>query len=134
MSADNGIYILNLKDQSRVIHAQAIENLWWSFVTFDSDSDEMIPTRVVDYYRNAAPMTRREAQDTAFKMEEDYIILEYGISTFNIDKTWDELVERAKRVASLEIKTITSRPAEEWERKSDWFGDEIKILEEILKM
>jgi len=30
MSSDNGIYILNMKDQSGVIHTQNIENLWCS--------------------------------------------------------------------------------------------------------
>lgn len=29
MSADNGIYILKSKDGYRVIHAQAIENIYW---------------------------------------------------------------------------------------------------------
>ena len=35
MSADNGIYIMHFIDQSRVIHAQNIEELNWSFLKFD---------------------------------------------------------------------------------------------------
>lgn len=41
MSADNGIYILKLKDQYRVIEAQAIGNLYWSFSTFSNKGENM---------------------------------------------------------------------------------------------
>jgi hypothetical protein len=36
MSADNGIYILETKDEFRVIHAQAIENIYWHFDCCDN--------------------------------------------------------------------------------------------------
>lgn len=55
MSADNGIYILKLKDQCRVAHLQAIDNIYWS--EFESDITtakryhrEIVPTRVVEMW------------------------------------------------------------------------------------
>jgi hypothetical protein len=134
MSSDNGVYILNLKDQSRVIHAQAIDNLWWSFLTFDSSADGLVATRVVDYYVGALPMSKEDALKEAIELSNSVSILEYGICGFDIDKTWEELILEAKEMAVLEIQSIKNRPAEEWLRKQDWYNDEIKNLCEILKI
>jgi hypothetical protein len=101
MSADNGIYILEMKDQARVIHAQAIENLWWSDKTKQME-DEMVSSSIVDYYGGAIPMTSEEARNKAFEMEEEIMnddfcpILKYGIRTFYINKKWDEIVKESK--------------------------------------
>jgi len=112
MSADNGIYILKLKDQYRVIHAQAIDNLWWSHVSMTLEND-FVPTRIVEYYGGAKPLsTEQEATSLALKiydeiMEDDFCpIIEYGISKFEIDKTWNEIVEDAKEFALEEIKSV----------------------------
>ncbi len=94
MSADNGIYILDLKDQSRVAYAACIENLWWSE---DGEQEEIVPERVVEYFGNSAPMTSGQAIIHAHEMyekfmeEDDFGILEYGISHIRIDKTWNEV-------------------------------------------
>lgn len=135
MSADNGIYILNLKDQSRVIHAQAIDNLWWSFLDFNS-AEDFVPTRIFQYYNNALPLTKEEAQKKAFEMEHEILsddfcpILEYGICDFDIDKTWEELVWEAKELAPKEIASIKAQ--DDWDRKKDWYKPEIKMLKEII--
>ena len=55
MSADNGIYILKLKDQYRVAHLQAIENIYWSEFECDISTAkrynrEIVPTRVVEMW------------------------------------------------------------------------------------
>ena len=55
MSVDNGIYILKTKDQYRVTHAQAIENIYWEYDNkyayyFNSANDKLVPTRVVEYW------------------------------------------------------------------------------------
>ena len=43
MSADNGIYVAQFPDGYRVIHAQAIDNLWWNDESGDPglESDEL---------------------------------------------------------------------------------------------
>lgn len=134
MSADNGIFVLNLKDQSRIIHAQAIDNLWWSFLDFDSPAKEIVSTRAVEYFGGAVPMDKDVAIDKAFEMAREYRILEYGVSEFNIDITWNELVEEAKKLAVLEILAIENRPGEEWNNKFSWYVDEIQMLRDILEM
>ncbi len=114
MSADNGIYILVLKDQCKVIHTQAIENLYWSHLTKSSNS-EPNSARVVEYFYEQPALTLEEARNIAFEiekeiMESDHPVLEYGISSIKIDKTWKELVTEAKEIAKLELVEVqTSR-------------------------
>jgi hypothetical protein len=135
MSADNGIYILNLKNQSRVIHAQAIDNLWWSFVNFDSNAEDFVSTRIVEYFGGSIKFEKRkDAESFAFKLAKDYTILEYGISNFDIDKTWNDIVKDAKELATLEIQAIKNRPIKEWQNKSDWYTNSIELLQSILEM
>jgi hypothetical protein len=118
MSADNGIYILKTKDQYRVICAQAIENLWWSYVHNDFQKYP-VPTRIVEYYGDSR-YTRdfEKAQRVAFAMERSQPILEYGIRTIRVNKTWRQIVKEAKEMAKLEIEAIKKRGNEErwkWE-------------------
>lgn len=133
MSADNGIYILKLKGQSRVISAQAIENLWWSFVEFCT-CGKVVPSRVVEYFKDAKPMTHRQAQMSAFEMEKQFPILEYGIRTIIINKTWNQLVNEAKEYAKLEIEQIKKKVNEPFNPKKDWLLQVIPRLEEILSV
>lgn len=44
MSADNGVYILQLKDQIRVVYTQAIDNLWWTPLERGILQDKLVPT------------------------------------------------------------------------------------------
>lgn len=78
MSADNGIYILECKDQYRVIHAQAIENLYWTFLDGMMSVDKPVSTRIVEMYGDSK-YTRdiNMARNIAFLMEKRYPILEY---------------------------------------------------------
>ena len=55
MSADNGIYILKTKDQYRVTHTQAIENVYWEYDSryayyINERTNKLVPTRVVEYW------------------------------------------------------------------------------------
>ena len=127
MSADNGIYILKTKDQYRVIHAQAIDNLSWSHIKRNSQR-EMISTRIVEYYGNSRYTRDVEiAQKVAFAMSKRYPVLEYGISILRINKTWNQIIKEAKELAPKEIEVLKSRNDGRW----DW---DIERLEEILKM
>lgn len=157
MSADNGIYIIHFLDQSRVIHTQAIDNLWWSFETFSStlstydgddwveqmihisnqkgsssNVDKMVPTRIVEYYSGAKPMTRQKALDWAFKKEEEILsddfcpILEYGIVEYESNKTWNEIVLEALELLPREIDSLEMNNAD-----GRW-NYEIDILKEML--
>jgi hypothetical protein len=133
MSADNGLYILKMKDQSRVGHFQAIENLWWSNLLLEMTAD-IVPTRVMEYYFFLDPLTDDQAAKRAFELnkeilEDDFCpILEYGIQTISINKTWNELVEEAKKLIKKEIKFLNSNKG----RKAKW-QDEIERLELLEK-
>lgn len=102
MSADNGIYILKTKDQYRVIHAQAIENLYYSHL--NSYNSELFPTRIVEYYGDCR-YTRDfdKAMKVATAMERRVGYTEYGIKIFHINKTWNQIVKETKELAIKEI-------------------------------
>lgn len=90
MSADNGIYIGHFANgEIRVIHAQAIDNLWYP----QGENAEYI----VRYFKDAAVFYDPiDAGKRAFEMEEEILsddycpILEYGISTLKFSKSFDE--------------------------------------------
>ena len=98
MSSDDGIYILVAKEGYYIIHAQAIENLWW----WDEEPhfrDEINPKYVKEYFRDAEfCKTKEEAFDVAYKMTKELkkegIIPEYGTSIIwdledkNLQKLW----------------------------------------------
>ena len=83
MSADNGIYILQAKDGYRVVHAQAIENLWW-WNEHECDGG-LNPKYIFDYFgRSKIFKTRQEALSNADHiyneiMDSEYPMIEYGI-------------------------------------------------------
>jgi hypothetical protein len=125
MSADNGIYILKTKDQYRVICAMAIDNLWFSHIY--ENNKELVPTRIIEYFGKSRYTRNFDiASKIAFAMENKIKVLEYGISTISIDKTWDEIVKEAKEYAKLEIDAIRSR---EDDIRWDW---DISNLEKII--
>jgi hypothetical protein len=131
MSADNGIYILKMKNQSRIIETSAIENLWWSFL-INGESKELVPTRVFSYYYNSIPMTFNKAQARAFELEReilysDFPVLEYGINTIQINKTWKEIINEAKELLPKEIESIKTMG-----EKYQWELKELLELEKLL--
>lgn len=127
MSADNGVYILKMKDQHRVTYAHAIENLWWSFIKRDSDR-EMVPTRIVELY-GSKRYTRdaEKAMKVAQAIARDSGYLEYGIQILPINKTWKQIVYEAKRLAPLEIEELNKTNDGRWDY-------DLRKLEEIISM
>jgi hypothetical protein len=129
MSADNGIYILKTKDQYRVVHAQAIDNLNWSFKNLSCDND-LVPTRIVEYFGNCDPIKNEgEAIKIAHELKKTTSYLEYGICTIAIDKTWKEIFGDARKYARLEIEAIKKNPA-----KIPFWEHSLSNLEKMLKV
>lgn len=127
MSADNGIYILKCKDQYRVIHAQAIDNLWWT--PLNPNNQELVPTRLVEYYGNSRYTRDAEkAMQVATAIERKWKWTEYGIRTFTINKTWKQIVKEAKELAPKEIEILKT-----WNSDGRW-DYEISRLEQIMEM
>ena len=89
ISSDNGIYILQSNDGYRVIHAQAIDNLYW-WQKSDGKNwecrDELNPEELINYFGKCKIIkTDEEALKEAKRLYIEVIdsycgILEYGIS------------------------------------------------------
>jgi len=132
MSADNGIYLLELKDEYRIIHAQGIENLWWSFEIMGLGQN-MIPTRVIEYFDGSISFNnKKDALEHAKELSKDCDFLEYGIRVLHEfkHKTWKEVIVDAKRLARKEIEIIENMEKKEQRR---WKFDIVQ-LKEILNM
>lgn len=112
MSADNGIYILKTKDQYRVAHLQAIDNVSWSIIDGDWQNKKetrgkCVPTRVIEMC-GKCKYTRDEnvAYRIAHKWASSLPICEYGVNVITYNKTWKHIVEDAKEYAKKEIDYI----------------------------
>lgn len=86
MSADNGVYILEAKDGFRVIHAQAIDNLWYWEYPNPHECSQLNPKYIKQYFGEAKIFkTIDEAYKAAKEiydeiMSSDFPVIEYGIS------------------------------------------------------
>lgn len=111
MSADNGIYILKTKDQYRVAHIRAIENLYWSAILSRYggyyDCSKLIPTRVVEIWGDCK-FTRDEnkALDIAHKWASKLPACEYGVCVVTDNRTWKQILKDAQEYAKTEIDII----------------------------
>ncbi len=120
MSADNGIYILKTKDQYRVAHLQAIDNVSRSAIDGDWKNNESqrgkcVPTRVVEMWGDCK-FTRDEGK--ALKVAHIWAsrlpICEYGVNIITYNKTWKHILEDAQAYAKEEIQFIKKNKEEEW--------------------
>lgn len=112
MSADNGIYILKTKDQYRVAHLQAIDNVSWSIIDGNWQNKKetrgkCVPTRVIEMW-GKCKYTRDEnvALKIAHRWASSIPICEYGVNIITYNKTWKHIVEDAKEYAKKEIDHI----------------------------
>lgn len=93
MSTDNGIYILKTKDEWRVTHAQAIDNLfWWHIEGGSIDQYEMKneinPSVLYSYFKNSKVLkSKEEAWHEAMILLRSRPFVEYGISLID---GWEE--------------------------------------------
>lgn len=122
MSADNGIYILKTKDQYRVAHLQAIDNVRRSAIDGDwqsrrETSGKCVPTRVVELWgRCKYTRNEKKAFEIARKLEDSLPICEYGINIITYNKPWKYIVKDARAYAGKEIKYIKEHGKErQWD-------------------
>ena len=109
MSADNGIYILKTKEgQHRVIHTQAIDNLYYSFLpTFDHG--KLISSRLLEYYGRCKYTYEKDlAMYIAGKVFDELDICEYGIQFINSDKTWKQIIKDGVEYARKELEYVNN--------------------------
>lgn len=112
MSADNGIYILKTKDQYRVAHLKAIDNVYWSVIDGNWDTREKargryVPTRVLEMW---GPCKYTRSKEVAFRIARRMAgrlqTCEYGIRVMVYNKTWKHIVEDAEEYAKKEMEYL----------------------------
>ena len=121
MSADNGIYILKLKDQYRVAHLSAIDNVYYCEMASVEDNEyacrnhKLIPTRVVEMWGDCK-YTRnfKKALEIANKWCSSLYVCEYGVNIITYNKTWKQILKDAKAYAKKEIEFIKKNGKENW--------------------
>lgn len=97
MSADNGIYILKSKDEYRVIHTQAIENIYYLPVCcndpkiIDKDPDSI---EIIEICLNCG----KENPNYEERSKINPIILKQYFGESKIFKTENEAMEEAKKL------------------------------------
>jgi hypothetical protein len=115
MSADNGVYIMKFKDQYRVLHMQAVDNLEYSYCI--NDGVDYVPTRLVEYYGDTKyTYDYQTALRVASAILRKLPVCEYGIQILNYPYTWKQTVEKAKEYVLKEIEAIEHRNCS-WELK-----------------
>jgi hypothetical protein len=109
VSIDNGIYILKTKDnQHRVIHTQAIENIYWSYID-ECYKDKPVSTRIVEYFGDARYTYNQDiARDIAFGIARKNET-EFGIREIIVNKTWNQIMNEAKQIGLLELEVLRSK-------------------------
>jgi hypothetical protein len=129
MSADNCIAVLVLTDGYRVIHAGAINNLWWTNLPVLQVQDKPVSTRVFEYFKDADLVFTKEDMDMRIELlylEVGYF--EYGVVKINMmPYCWDNIVEMAKiqieKELGYELSLDKPKFAEElYQTKLDLYG------------
>lgn len=122
MSADNGIYILKTKDQYRVAHLCAIDNIYYSIIDknwcYNNETkNKYVPTRIVEMFHDSRyTKDESKALELAHKWASSLPICEYGVNTITYNKTWKHILMDAKDYAEKEINFIKENNLEEkWE-------------------
>jgi hypothetical protein len=116
MSADNGIYILKTKNPSgdgfeyRVIHAQAIENIYWNDKLGKQMYGVLDPENTRNYYSTCKVYTdESEVRKEANRLEEDILsddfcpILEYGVCVLDHSDVEFPVKDRIPRTDRVEL-------------------------------
>lgn len=106
MSADNTIVIMNFdNEQWRVEHIQAFDNIYWQWNAEDNTVHPNFSSpRVFEMFKDAVVFDNEpEAYKFANQLLDDYEYVEYGIQYINMILTWDEIVNKARRIIDFEI-------------------------------
>lgn len=106
MSADNGIYILKCKDQYRVLHTQAIDNIYLTFEdsSFGVAMNTPVSTRIIEYFGDYKYTRSKEtALNIAYSMLMKLDVCEYGIQVISVNRTWKQIVNEANTLAEIEL-------------------------------
>ncbi|WP_206459369.1 hypothetical protein [Anaerovorax sp. IOR16] len=136
MSVDNGVYILQCKDQYRVKHLQAIDNLYWD--DKEGVMDDIVPLRAVEMFGDCK-YTRDfdKAVKIASYILRDLSTCEYGIQIIPCNKKWKHILRKAdstykqneeniNKMNFIEaVELLTRSPQGTKIKASNWYNDYI---------
>ena len=108
MSADNGIYILRTADkQHRVLHMQAVDNLYFSYIYTHCDLNSFNSARLLEYYGSCKHTKNFEkALKIANQIKHQVEFVEYGIQIIQSNNTWEQIVEDGIKIIREEIECL----------------------------
>lgn len=133
MSADNIIYVLELKDQYRVEYMGAPDNIVWSHI--DGQVSFPVPSRIVEYFSKSPSFKDKEkAYAYAFKLYAKEGYVEYGVSPLYINRTWLQILKEAREEIRKEKLYVLSLSEEKMnsETKEQIIDDLNKTYSSIL--
>lgn len=137
MSADNSIIILKTKDEFRVGHFQAHDNLYW--IWGDTSNDLIVPIRVFEFFHNIDPISATEENcqekvlSLAHKLHDEIGYVEYGIIAIEIKNTFKELAKIAMIQADEEIHSISKNKNLSTEKKYNAIEEIRNTTEDIIE-
>ena len=133
MSADNIVWILKLRDEYRVKYMGAPDNIYFSFITFSTESTPIF-TRIIEYFEDAESFNNLDdASRAAWKIFDDYRFVEYGVTPIDLQNySWQDIQKLAVPLAVAEILSISDKGY--WGKKEDWYSEEIAKLEKFLNV
>lgn len=108
VSADNGIYILQTKDQYRIAHLMAIDNVFWSYNDGClSLGSSLVPARVVEMWGSCRyTRSRKKAFKIAYRWAESLPVCEYGVKIITYNKKWKHILRDAEVYGRKEPEVI----------------------------
>ena len=151
MSSDNTVLILCTKNEFRVIHCQAADNLWFTWINPfklpESDSTDkdkigeqsVISARVFEYFYDIDPIpngllnmgAKEKALKQAGELYDDIGYVEYGIQLLNLDKTFREIALEALEQVKQEISYLSTSDTITLENKAMFLDELETTLENI---
>ena len=106
MSSDNTILILASKNEYRLVHVQAADDLYFTW-TGDPNTSEPVCARVFEFFSSCNPLKEKDkVLLEAQRLYEELDYVEYGIQSVATDKTFKEIVEQAIKDYDNEISSV----------------------------
>ena len=126
MSADNGVYILQCRDQFRVALIYGSDTLRWDHIK--REFADLKSVRLYEAFNNRKEWrVEQEALWDARRILKKYASCEYGIQYILVDKSWEIIEEEALEQAWEELEYLGTA-----EHNDGRWNDAIETLKNVL--
>lgn len=129
MSADNGVYILQCRDQFRVALIYGSDTLRWDHIK--REFGDLKSVRLYEAFHESKEWrVEQEALWDARRILKKYEYCEYGIQYVQVGKSWDEIESETLQEAWEELEYL-STPEHNDGRWDDAIESLNKVIEEL---